>query len=53
MDKKYTIRIFDGTYTRVYTTEAKNMLQAEKKIMELHMHNGHDIIKMTTTEVIR
>ena len=53
MDKKYTIRIFDGAYTRGYTTEAKNMLEANKKIMALHMHNGHDIIKITTTEVIR
>jgi len=50
-NKKYTISIFDGTYTRIYTTEAKDLWEAEKKAIALHTHNGHGIIKIHSKEV--
>ena len=50
--KKYAVRIFDGVFTRVYTTEAKTMPEAETKVFDLHRFTAKTpIIKVTTTEL--
>ena len=51
IDKKFVISIFDGTYTRIYTTEAKDLWEAEKKVLALHTHNGYDVIKIQSKEI--
>lgn len=50
-DKKFMISIFDGIYTRIYTTEALDITIAEKKAMALHTYNGYNIIKIQAKEV--
>ena len=50
--KKYAVRIFDGVFTRVYTTEAKTMPEAETKVFDLHRFTVKaPIVKITTTEI--
>lgn len=48
---KYMIQIFDGEYTMVYTTEAKDLWEAEKKVIKLHTFKGYDIIKMVSKQI--
>ena len=48
---KYTIRIFDGVYTTIYTTEANTMSEAENKIIALCNYKKVTIIKMETKEI--
>lgn len=50
-DKKFMISIFDGTYTRVYTTEAKDLWEAEKKVIKIHTFQGFSIIKLTSKQI--
>lgn len=50
MFKKYTVRIFDGTYTSVYTTEDIDLASAENKIVKYHLALGGKVINVTTTE---
>ena len=47
---KYTVRIFDGEYTTIYTTEDTNIFSAENKILRYHRALGGSVIKVTTTE---
>lgn len=48
--KKYTVNIFDGTYTTVYTTEDKDIFNAENKIIKYHTALGGTVVKVTTIE---
>lgn len=47
---KYTVSIFDGNYTTVYTTEDSNIFSAENKIVKYHMALGGKVIKIHTVE---
>lgn len=47
---KYTVRIFDGKYTTIYTTEDKDIFVAENKILRYHRALGGSVVKVTTTE---
>lgn len=49
--KKYTIRIFDGKYTTIYTTEAINKNTAIAKITDYHIALGGIVEKVTATEI--
>jgi hypothetical protein len=49
--KKYTVRIFDGQNTWLYTTEATDIFRAENKIIAYHSAFGRDVVKVTTTEI--
>ena len=49
--KKYTVRIFDGQNTWLYTTEATDIFSAENRVIAYHTAFGRDIVKLTTTEV--
>lgn len=47
---KYTVRVFDGQYTSIYTTEALNGLEAENKIASYHKALGGTVEKITATQ---
>ena len=50
--KKFVVRIFDGVFTRVYTTEAHTSLEAEIRVSDLHRFTVKaPIVKITTTEI--
>lgn len=51
MDKKYTVRIFDGQSTWIYTTQATDIYRAERKVLNYHTTLHRDAIKVTTTEI--
>ena len=50
MEKKYTVRIFDGQYTTIYTTRSIDAESAESKIIKYHTAFGGQVEKVTTTE---
>ena len=47
---KYTVRVLDGKYTSIYTTEALNGLEAEHKIADYHTALGGTVVKVTATQ---
>ena len=49
-EKTFVIRIFDGTYTTVYTTKDTDIRNAEERIRGYHFALGGDVVKITTTE---
>ena len=49
-ESKYTVRIFDGTETWIYTTKDIDIRTAEKKILDYHTALGRDTVKVTTTQ---
>lgn len=51
MTKKFTVRVFNGTETTIYTTEATDVITAEQKIAEYHIAlTGETNLKVTATE---
>ena len=50
MEKTYVVRIFDGTYTSVYTTQDLSEKSATEKICMYHKILGGTVVKVTTTE---
>ena len=46
----YTVRIFDGFETSIYTTKATDALRAETKIANYHTALGGIIKKITVTQ---
>lgn len=50
---KYTVRVFDGEYTSIYTTEAINGVDAEKKISDYHIALGGVVKKVSATPILR
>lgn len=51
MLKRYAVRIFDGTFTRVYATRATSIQEAQKRAEIQHIGLGHRIITVTVTEI--
>ena len=49
-EKKYTVRIFDGKNTTIYTTTDLDIFRAENKIRRYHKALGGTVVKVTTTE---
>ena len=49
-EKTFVVKIFDGTYSTVYTTKAENIFTAENKIVRYHTALGGSVVKVTTTE---
>jgi len=49
-EKTFVIRIFDGTYTSIYTTKDTNIFSAENKTVRRHIALGGEVVKVTTTE---
>jgi len=49
-EKKFVVRIFDGTHTSIYTTRDTNIFSAENKIVRYHTALGGSVVKVTTTE---
>ena len=46
----YTVRIYDGNYTSIYTTQGRTTEEVEKKITEDHQALGGKVVKTTTTQ---
>ena len=46
----YTVRIYDGNYTSIYTTQDRTAEDAEKKIISYHQALGGKVVKTTTTQ---
>ena len=46
----YTVRIYDGNYTSIYTTQGRTTEEVEKKIIEYHQALGGKVVKTTTTQ---
>jgi hypothetical protein len=51
MLKRYAVRIFDGTFTRVYTTKTANADQAQERAEIQHIGRGYKIVSITVTEI--
>ena len=49
-ENKYTVRIFDGFETSIYTTTAHTALEAETKIANYHVALGGTVKKITITQ---
>ena len=49
-ENKYTVRIFDGTETYIYTTKDTDIRKAENKILDYHTALGKTVVKITTTQ---
>jgi len=49
--KTFSISIFDGQYTRFYTTEDKNIYLAENKVIKYHMSFGYKVVKVSSVEI--
>ena len=49
-ENKYTVRIFDGTETWIYTTKDTDIRRAENKILDYHTVLGRTTVKVTTTQ---
>ena len=50
MEKKFTVRIFDGEYTSIYTTSAEDAQTAQDKIVVYHLAFGGKVKKVCVTE---
>ena len=50
-ERKFVVRIFDGTFTTVYSIDGYSKEMAEKKIVDYHKAIGEQVVKVTTTEV--
>lgn len=51
MLKRYAVRIFDGTFTRVYTTWAVNEDAAKDRAEIQHVGQGFRIVTVTVTRI--
>ena len=51
MLKKYAVRVFDGTYTRIYTTQAIDENAAADKIVDYYTAFGCTIEVKAVTEI--
>jgi hypothetical protein len=49
-EKTFTVRIFDGTNTIIYSVKAEDAQRAEAKITRYHLALGGEIKKVTTTQ---
>jgi len=47
-ENRYSVNIFDGEYTRVYTTTATSKEIAEAKITNYHKAFGRKVVKVNT-----
>lgn len=50
MERKFVVKIFDGTYSTLYSINGYDMQACEKKIIDFHTATGGKIVKVTTTE---
>lgn len=49
---KYAVRIFDGKFTIIYTTEANDVPSAENKIIKYHKAMvGTPVVSIIVTEI--
>lgn len=49
-EKAFTVRIFDGTNTTIYTTRGFSKSERENQIVKYHIALGGKVVKVTTTE---